>query len=426
METKLVVVADDFTGSNDTGVQFSKKNLNTIVVTNSERIESVKNNCDILAVDTESRFDSPEIAYTKTFEIGNILNRNKIKYIYKKIDSTFRGNIGKEISGLMDGAGAKIAVVAASYPKAGRKIINGNVYVDNQLLKDTFFANDPKTPIKHSYVPSIIMEQCNKKVGLIKQDEYNSRRDKLMLKINELIKNNYEILVIDASTDDDLRTISDTIAEIEEKIVMVGSAGLAEYIPNSYNLVKKDKNVLIMAGSVNTRTIEQVDFLKDYDNIKIIKINLAKVFTKNNIDEIKRIKELCELYFKEENTVVIRSIEKKEDVIEAIGIAQKEGLTKYQASEKIALFMGKISAELLKDIDVDSMVLTGGDIAIKIANALDISGTLIIDEILPGIPYGKFMDEEYNNITVVTKAGGFGEKDSLKRVLEFILEDEND
>ncbi len=56
----------------------------------------------MLVVDTESRSDDKETAYKKTYEIGKIAKEKNIKYIYKKLDSTFRGNIGAEISGLMD------------------------------------------------------------------------------------------------------------------------------------------------------------------------------------------------------------------------------------------------------------------------------------------------------------------------------------
>ncbi len=101
-EGKVLVVADDFTGANDTGVQFSKRKLKSIVITNKDNISKSLNDCDVLVIDTESRFDDKEKAYNKTFEIGKIVKAKNIKCIYKKLDSTFRGNIGGEISGLMD------------------------------------------------------------------------------------------------------------------------------------------------------------------------------------------------------------------------------------------------------------------------------------------------------------------------------------
>jgi 2-keto-3-deoxygluconate permease len=90
----IMVVADDFTGANDTGVQFAKSNLKSIVITDKENISKTFDACDVLIVDTESRFDSPDIAYRKLFETGKTVRKKNLMCIYKKLDSTFRGNIG--------------------------------------------------------------------------------------------------------------------------------------------------------------------------------------------------------------------------------------------------------------------------------------------------------------------------------------------
>ena len=57
---------------------------------------------------------------------------------------------------------------------------------------------------------------------------------------------------------------------------------------------------------------------------------------------------------------------------------------------------------------------------LKAVEHLSMSGTLIQDEILPGIPFGHFIEDQYKNITIVTKAGGFGEEDAIVRVLNFL------
>ncbi|MBK9391151.1 MAG: hypothetical protein IPN68_13520 [Bacteroidetes bacterium] len=66
------------------------------------------------------------------------------------------------------------------------------------------------------------------------------------------------------------------------------------------------------------------------------------------------------------------------------------------------------------------MVLTGGDTAIKTLNALNINGIVVKDEILHGIPYGYFNDDNYGDLLVVTKAGGFGGEDAIIKILNFL------
>ena len=77
-------------------------------------------------------------AYNKTFETGKIVKGRKIKYIYKKLDSTFRGNIGAEISGLMDSLEIPHAILVPAFPSNQRESQRtGMVYVKGELLAET-------------------------------------------------------------------------------------------------------------------------------------------------------------------------------------------------------------------------------------------------------------------------------------------------
>ena len=77
---------------------------------------------------------------------------------------------------------------------------------------------------------------------------------------------------------------------------------------------------------------------------------------------------------------------------------------------------------LFRSQKIGGLFLAGGDIAIKVAKTIKASGTMIKDEILPGIPWGYFIHEEYNELPVVTKAGGFGKDDALVRIINYLKE----
>ena len=83
-------------------------------------------------------------------------------------------------------------------------------------------------------------------------------------------------------------------------------------------------------------------------------------------------------------------------------------------------FAGEISKYIIENVDVNGVMLTGGDIAIKTTKLLHTSGMVIKDEIVPGVPYGYFIRDEINKVPIVTKAGGFGERDTIIKVIEFI------
>ena len=53
---KLLVIADDFTGALDTGVQFSKRGIPTMVSTDTTfNFNEMNEEVDVLVIDTESR-----------------------------------------------------------------------------------------------------------------------------------------------------------------------------------------------------------------------------------------------------------------------------------------------------------------------------------------------------------------------------------
>jgi uncharacterized protein YgbK (DUF1537 family) len=68
---------------------------------------------------------------------------------------------------------------------------------------------------------------------------------------------------------------------------------------------------------------------------------------------------------------------------------------------------------------VAALVLTGGDTAAFVLRALNASSILLAGEISPGIPWGTIQGGLADGCTVITKSGGFGERDALARAFEF-------
>ncbi|WP_275235246.1 four-carbon acid sugar kinase family protein, partial [Pantoea ananatis] len=117
---KMLVIADDFTGANDTGVQLAKKGARTEVMLTPQQKPSRRT--DVLVINTDSRALSAEqasIAVTQALSAWLGTTQNNV-LIYKKIDSTLRGNPGAEIAAAMAASGATLAIVAAAIPSAGR------------------------------------------------------------------------------------------------------------------------------------------------------------------------------------------------------------------------------------------------------------------------------------------------------------------
>ena len=82
---KLLILADDFTGALDTGVQFSGKGIRTQVVVSSHWVEP-DSDCDVMVIDVETRHVPKEKAYgTIRITIGHENTRKEIDYTVEKL-----------------------------------------------------------------------------------------------------------------------------------------------------------------------------------------------------------------------------------------------------------------------------------------------------------------------------------------------------
>ena len=98
----IYLIADDLTGANDTGVQFTKKGYNTIVsVLDEQSTIIIPDNLDVFVIDTETRELESKTARKRLKSILEKININKKDVVYKKVDSTLRGNMGDEIEEIM-------------------------------------------------------------------------------------------------------------------------------------------------------------------------------------------------------------------------------------------------------------------------------------------------------------------------------------
>jgi len=93
----LGIVADDLTGAMDSSGYFARRGLNTVVLLEPD----FSSTADVLVINTNSRAETPDIAHERVrHAVRNLSGR----VIYKKIDSTLRGNIGTELEAAVTSA----------------------------------------------------------------------------------------------------------------------------------------------------------------------------------------------------------------------------------------------------------------------------------------------------------------------------------
>ncbi|ADL07425.1 four-carbon acid sugar kinase family protein [Thermosediminibacter oceani] len=415
---KVIVIADDFTGSNDTGVQLVKHGYFAITLTDTALAEKYEDVADALVIDTETRGVPASSAYEKLKEISKIVGEYKEAVVYKKIDSTLRGNIGAEIRALREGLKPDLTVFAPAFPKNGRTTERGVHFLKGVPIDKTELARDPKNPVTTADVKKILVEGLGVPV-----------KHKVLEEINGDLKENmekelgeYDVFSFDAKTDDDLIKIATVVLNLGRKTLWVGSAGLAEALMASLEKKEGKKPVLIIAGSVSQVTRRQVFKALEDSRIVLVKLD-AKRALSHPQEEIDRVRKIALDHMSAARDVIIASAVEEDAVSESIAAGMKKGLSPIETSEILAQVLGEIACSIVAAKKPAGLVLTGGDTAIHVVKRLAAAGCRITSELEPGIPELALIGGAVNGLRAVTKAGAFGSDESILNSVKFLRGD---
>ena len=414
-EYRLLVIADDLTGSIDAGVHFAEKGMKTTVIpdfsseANKDRLDK---SLQVMAINTESRHIPAHEAANRVSGAIRKGFSSGMNMIYKKTDSTLRGNIGAELETLSNTTGLKKLAFIPAYPALNRYTRGGFHYVGNKLLHHTHFADDPLEPIKTSYIPDLLKKQTSCKLSVIPEpyDRYTGFSD------NE----DQEILIFDCSADKELLKIRDFLKRHDLLNVIAGSAGIARLIADQLypqvtppEKIKLPGQLLIVNGSLNPVSLRQVDYLVRDASIKSILLDPEIL----NSREKDGWKETCQ--------EVIKAAESGKDIL--IGsTTSREDLDYYlnkiygdqipgEVFSKAARLLGRLLACILKEMYFSTIVIIGGDTLMALIRQMQITAITPVNEILPGVVLSKLSIPDCP-FFLVTRPGGYGRQDNLKKI----------
>ena len=270
-KTPVLVIADDFTGANDAGSGLARAGARVHVLFDS-RTPHEADAADVLVISTDSRaVNADEAAQRTTAALQQhhaIANKG---WLFKKIDSTLRGNPGAEIAAALRVSGKSLALVIAAVPKLGRTTRNGEVWINQQRLTDTEFASDPKTPVTSSNVLTCLQTQC---------DLPGENLDLTRLRAGNLaalLATKQGLLVVDAENDADIALIVQAAATLPVRPLLAGASGLGDAL-GELLAARPARPVLAVIGSMSAIAQQQIDRLASQRDIRIIDIDIRQLF----------------------------------------------------------------------------------------------------------------------------------------------------
>lgn len=433
---QLAIIADDLSSCTDCGIQIARDGFQTFVVLGEEPEYQQFTKYDVIALDTDSRAVSPGEAYKRVHHAAQSV-KGLFHSIYKSLDSTLRGNLGVEIDAVLDTADFDFAVVAPAFPFYGRTTIAGVHYLHGRPISETEFGSDPQSPVRESNLAKLLSSQSNRKVGELELEVLRGGADAVSEKIGELIMDEVELMIFDVQEEADLTEIVNSVDATGYRVLWVGSTGLAGHISKilsgrsdtqvmSESRRDPSNPIMIVAGSASEITREQLDQIKRKTNTVTFQINPLKILQNSTTrgEEIFSCQEGLLNSFKLGRDAILTVASSRKDIRDTQAFGTSLGISVKQISIMIVEALAEVVLGIVDRFQISGLVLTGGDTATAVCYSLKARGILILREIEPGIPLARLIGK--HELQIVTKAGGFGNSDTLLHIYNVLKGQEVD
>ncbi len=401
----LLVIADDFTGALDTGVQFAVCGQKTRVVVD-RNIDLVNTDADVIVVDTETRHLSAKEAYRIVYELAKRAVDAGISYIYKKTDSALRGNTGAELSALLEASEQDVLPFLPAFPQMNRLTVKGIHYIDGVPVNESAFGRDPFEPVEIASVTEMIQSQSETEA--VSLAAVKDQLPKLPQK---------GIAVFDSESVEDLEKTGQALLEEGKLHICAGCAGFGAILPKLFGWndqareknLKLDERFLVVCGSVHPVTVAQMDHAEENGFLRRRltpeqKLTPGYWNTPEGTETLGEIKEML----KESPYCIIETNDKGGNDPTAL-YSDELGIDLETLRQRIVDCLGNMFDRIFDDPNIGTMLLTGGDTLLQCMNYLGITELEPLCEVEKGAVLVSITRGSQTRY-IITKSGGFGQR----------------
>jgi uncharacterized protein YgbK (DUF1537 family) len=392
---RLAIIADDLTGSLDTGVAFAARGWRVIVRIAGQVDRSDPSDvsdpsplaCDAIVWDTETREADEETARRAVRAACAQPSVKSAPRMYKKIDSTLRGPWLAELREVWKARASRTTVLCPAFPAVGRTVVDGEVRVGGRSLAEAGFETNGRL---RKY---LIQRWCGRVVSLsVSQVRTAALADPDRAPW---------LLLPDAASDADLDALARRLHGQDLDRLLCGAGGLAAacarvLIPEPTPLPPLEPitgPIWIVAGSQHAATRVQMEALAGITGCHV------EWFEAHAPDFSPRLKSLAG----SETQGLCLTLSLPHSLTPSFRSWAEEFITAVVAEAR--------------ERGVAGFAATGGETAALLLRAMGAQAVRIDRELLPGIPLCRIADGAWAGTPLITKAGGFGAPDALARAV---------
>ena len=399
---RWLILADDLTGAADCAIAFGRRGLDA-AVTWGDAAGVADRDLAVLAYDADSRGLCGEAAAARHADLlGRWFEPDRV--LFKKIDSTLRGQPAAETAATMAvlaaRTGSAFGICAPAFPATGRTTREGRVRVDGRPLEAAeVWRRD------HTYA-SADLGAVLASAGIRSETVPLAavRGTGLAADLARIAAAGPAVAVCDAETEADLGRIAAAGLSVAPAPFFIGSAGLAHALaglPTAPAIPPRSHppsrfGSLIVVGSLAAASRAAARRLAGCDGVTHLPVD-PETLLDNGPGRAAFAGRVAA-------------------ILEAGGDALVEITTAGEPDMALGPRLARSLAEALDPVAgrIGAVAATGGETAAALLARLGVDGIRLVDEIEPGVSLGLTLGRL--TVPVATKAGAFGDADSLIRI----------
>ena len=408
---RVLILADDLTGAADGAAACTTAGREAVVLLGGGETADT----EVVAIDANTRCRSAEEAAEEMRRLVR-LHAGADRMLLKKVDSTLRGHLAVELVAALQARSEMlrdrpVAVFAPAFPAHGRAMVDGELRVHGIPLAEAELRQRERPGIQPD-VTSMFAPFGMRTAGLGLSVVRSGTRT--LKKAMASAAGSAEVVLCDAETEGDLLAIAEATMALGKRAVWVGSAGLAQAMAQIAG-GRKDKAeapripelpagpTIFVVGSRSRVALEQAERLGALVDVLTLRMPVGVLLSVRKTAE-----------WVEREAQMERALQEGQDVLvlpESGAILNEE--------EGVAL-AGALGRIVVRGTDfAGGLVATGGETARAVLDTWDIARLRIAGEVEAGVPFS-IAEGWQRALPVVTKAGGFGDPETLVRCREFL------
>lgn len=401
----LGCIGDDFTGSSDLANTLARAGMRTVqYVGVPDRQAGPDVEAGVVALKSRSIPVAEAVAQSLA-ALDWLRAQGCEQFMFKycsTFDSTPEGNIGPVAEALADALDAREVIFCPAFPKAGRTIYQGHLFVHDRLLSESGMEKHPLTPMTDPDLRRVLARQAKGSVGHVPATCVREGPDAIRARMKAEDTAGHRLMIADALEDDDLRALGRAASGLK---LVTGGSGIAMGLPENFRirgLLAEDSaewtgqpgRAALLSGSCSNATRAQVNHHKS--TCPALEVSAEALMSGDVTPETAASWALGQVAL----PLVYSSAEP------AVVAAAQESFGRDEIALAFERFFAA-TARLLVAGGVTRLVTAGGETSGAVVEALAPRELAIGPEIDPGVPVLRAS----SSLVLALKSGNFGSED---------------